>query len=814
MSAETKAGLIAVQGDRVPLEGVEIAGEATGAYARVRLAQRYRNADPKPIEAIYTFPLPSDASLVGFSMTCGGRRIESVIREREQAFREYDEAISSGHGAALVDQERPNVFTAQVGNLLPGEETLVELEYLQRVSVDEGTLRWMIPTLVAPRYIPGTATGDRTAHGRVEPTDQVADADRISPPVGSPNYGVRMKLLFDIGGSIHVESPSHSIQVARVEGRTQVTFAQDEVALDRDIVLTVRGAAGSPLSAVSSHCDGDKPGVFSVTVVPDLFDDRPPRRQDLLFLLDISGSMSGASIAEARTALRLCLRQLREGDQFNAIAFNDRQHKFADEPVPFTQKTLDDADRWVDSLQAAGGTELLPAIKLALQSAPDVLILLTDGQVGNENEILRAVVQSGARTRIYSFGIGTNVSDVLLKDLSLETSGAVELVHPGERIDEKVIAQFARAIAPRVSDVSVTFHGLEVRDLAPEKPRALVDGDAWVLFGRYDLPGRGQLELRGTRDGEPFLLKLPLELGGDASLPHLAKLWAAERIRDLEASRVAGRRGDAIRRRILELALEHGIASPYTSFIAIERRSDERRTAEQPQMRVVPVHAPAGWAMFEPKEDWWPTSVRMRTRGARISPTLGILGMMKGPAAAVASGLIASARSRIVRAGFITSMADSMDGALAEAERARVLPGCSEAQSARPGDPVAAILARQLASGLWDQATEATRAGQVRATALALLDLLQAGITSSDARHGPQIRKAIEALLKLASEGIDDRRWLELALGVAWLCATGPRTRAHVDAALRSHGVSDLPLRNDGGRAMRKLIDALATELR
>ena len=142
---------------------------------------------------------------MAFTLVSAGRRIESVVREREQAFREYDEAINSGHGGALIDQERPNVFTAQVGNLLPGEESVVELEYLQRVSIDEGTLRWMIPTLVAPRYIPGNTMGYRTAHGRADPTDQVPDADRISPPIGSPDYRLRIKLLFDLGEGAQVE---------------------------------------------------------------------------------------------------------------------------------------------------------------------------------------------------------------------------------------------------------------------------------------------------------------------------------------------------------------------------------------------------------------------------------------------------------------------------------------------------------------------------------------------------------------------------------------------------------------------------------
>src|SRR5262249_20710956 len=159
------------------------------------------------------------ATLVGFAMICHGRRIEGMVKEREEAFRAYDDAVMDGHGAALLEQERSNVFTASVGNLLPGEETVVEVKYVQRLAADEGSLRWMIPTLVAPRYIPGKPAGDRTAHGWAEPTDAVPDADRITPKIGDVAYGLKLDLVFDLGVDVAVESPSHELVVAREEGR-------------------------------------------------------------------------------------------------------------------------------------------------------------------------------------------------------------------------------------------------------------------------------------------------------------------------------------------------------------------------------------------------------------------------------------------------------------------------------------------------------------------------------------------------------------------------------------------------------------------
>src|SRR5262245_11709000 len=192
------ACLRTTDGRAVPLLGVALGGEVFGAHARVVLRQRYKNRESKPIEAVYTFPIPSDATLTGFAMECDGRRIEADVKEREEAFAVYDAAVSKGHGAALLEQDRPNVFTASVGNLLPDEETIVEVTFLQKLTADEGALRLMIPTLVAPRYIPGTPAGDRTGHGAADPTNVVPDADRITPKIGTVGYGLAMDIVFDL----------------------------------------------------------------------------------------------------------------------------------------------------------------------------------------------------------------------------------------------------------------------------------------------------------------------------------------------------------------------------------------------------------------------------------------------------------------------------------------------------------------------------------------------------------------------------------------------------------------------------------------
>ena len=493
-------------GHSIPLLGVALTGEVIGGHARITSTQRYRHDEAQPVEAIYTFPLPSDAAVTGFVMEVAGKRLEAEVKEREEAFRVYDDAITSGHGAALVEQERANVFTANVGNLLAGEEVTIAISFVMKVPGDEGALRLSIPTLVAPRYIPGAAVGDRTGHGAESPTSRVPDADRISPEIGPVDYTLSLDLALHFDSKATISSPSHALTAAHDGSSWRVTASKTP--LDRDLVILVEPEGRASLERVVAHRDAASgEGYVALSWVPDLARLVPAEGtgETFSFVIDRSGSMGGLSIEEARRALRLCLRQLREGDRFEVIAFDDRIECFSPQPVPYTEKTLSDADRWIAAVDARGGTELLaPMVQAARHGG--VVVLLTDGQVGNEDEILRDVLAAAGEkktARIYTFGIGTNVSDVLLGELAKRTGGAMELIHPGERIDEKVVATFAKAHAARVVRPVVEVDGVELEDLAPSRTPDLVDGEPWSVMARYTKGGRSEVRVRGTLGGTP-----------------------------------------------------------------------------------------------------------------------------------------------------------------------------------------------------------------------------------------------------------------------------------------------------------------------
>ncbi|MBX3226940.1 MAG: VWA domain-containing protein [Labilithrix sp.] len=770
MRTETHAVLEAADGTKVPLVGVEVRAEVVAGYACATVRQRYKNGEAHAIEATYTFPLPSKSVVTGFAMTCAGRRLEGMVQEKGDAFRRYDEAVAAGHGGALLEQARPNVWSAAIGNLLPGEETTIEVQYVEPLLADEGAVRWSIPTLVAPRYVAAS----------------VVDAERVSPPIGAATYGLDLEVTFDLGAEVDVESPSHAIETVNDGGKTRARLRQADVALDRDVVIYASAKksadAAAPIASSVCHRERGETGTLAVMLVPDLGASKEaPRARQLVFVIDRSGSMGGAAMAEARTALRLCLRQLREGDRFNVLAFDTAIEPFANELVPYGPATLAKVDAWIGGIDARGGTELLAPMLEAARLAPDgVIVLLTDGEVANEAEISDAFMAARGSARVYSFGIGSNVSDALLTDLADRTAGAVEHIHPGERIDEKVVAQFARATAARVTDLRIKARGIELGEIAPAEGRVLVDGEPCAFFARYEQSGRGAIEIRGLRDGEPFYVEVLVDLEHETERPAIEKLWAQARIRDLERANVGGRRAETMKERIVTLAQTYGVSSKYTSFVVVEKRTGDRRMNAQPETRVVPVAPPAGWATSRSRHTGGVT------RGTLMSPR---------PAAGMPSPM--SARARRAAPPPPRSFAMSAPPA---ASRSMIMPARSapaypppcpaptyeadEVAAAPPSssDPVLGILSRQAASGLW----ESPGRDPVDVTVEAMLQLVRLGLSSRHMIHGAQIKKAIDALLaRITANRATDVKLRELALGVAWLLATGKRTRSEIELAAK-----------------------------
>jgi Vault protein inter-alpha-trypsin domain/von Willebrand factor type A domain len=608
--AVAKTGLLTVEKSEkapaaIPLEGVRIEAEVRDFCARVTVDQRYRNTEHQPLEAVYVFPLDEGAAVCGFEAMIDGAHVVGRVKEREQAFAEYDDALAAGHGAYLLDQERPDIFTASIGNLPPGKEVLVRIRYVAELPRDGDDIRFTLPTTVSPRYAPAE---DQRGVGRTP-------AEALNPPVAfSVPYGLELEVKLDMACRMSaLESPSHPVSVeTEAEGRrARVRLGERLAALDRDFVLKVRLAEpGKPRTSVETDASGRTAALLAFE--PRFAAGETPG--EYVFLVDRSGSMGGPSIAEARNALQLCLRGLRGGSFFNIVSFGSRFEAVFGESRPYDEDSLAEATRAVAAIDADfGGTEIHSALEWILTRPlrPGLarqLFVLTDGQVTNTEAVIALVRKHSEETRLFAFGIGAGASAHLVRGIARAGEGEAEFIAPGERTEDKVTRQLKRAFAPALTDVEVDWGGLRVTQ-APHRLPPVFAGGRLLVYGFLEDAKPAEVTLRGTGPDGPVSFPLRLDPAEAPSGTLLATLAARTAIRDLEEGRstLHDRRGslqerdgkakDRVIQEIVRLGVTYGLVSRHTSYVAVE----ERVTPVQGDavLRRVPVALTRGWGGLE-----------------------------------------------------------------------------------------------------------------------------------------------------------------------------------------------------------------------
>ena len=594
-------GLFAADDRPVPLEGVRIDARVADLATEVTVAQRYRNREQTPVEAVYVFPLEEGAAVCGFEARIGDKVVRGRVEEREQAFEIYDDAMADGHGAFLLDQERPNVFTASVGNLRPQETVEIRITYValaSYVTLEGGqrntagsAIRLMIPTTVSPRYVPPVT----------EPEIGQPDGERVNPDRWfEVPYGLELAVEVEANAQIQsIESPSHPVRVENREQGATVSLAQEQAALDRDFVLLIETAElHQPCARVAREEDGTH--VCQVTFHPQL--EARDAGSEVLFLLDCSGSMIGDSIDQARRALALSIRALEEGDTFNVVRFGSRFESLWRRPKAFDERRLEAATEYIEKAEAdLGGTEILGPLRKLLELRRDPerrrqILLLTDGEVGNEKEIVKLAEQHADRARIFTFGIGAGSSEYLVRELARVSRGASEFIFPGERIEPKVLRMFGRVRSPALDDVRLDWGGLEVEQ-APARVPPIFAGDSLTAFGRVRGGTGNAVTL--SAGGSSWQLDVDLEAAEEGGA--VPALWAREMLRDLERGVTRGSRQqrraaeERRHRRMVELGRRYGLTSSATSYVAIEERTEDKRTTEPAELRKIPVALTVGW---------------------------------------------------------------------------------------------------------------------------------------------------------------------------------------------------------------------------
>ena len=591
-----------------PLKHTDVKAEISGFLSRVVVTQEFQNPFKDKIEAVYVFPLPQNAAVDDMTMTVGDRTIHGRIKRREEARAIYEAARASGHVASLLDQERPNIFTQSVANIMPGEQVTIRISYVETLKYEDGSYQFVFPMVVGPRYIPGTPDSKGKQGGGWSPdTDRVPDGSRITPPVAAEGkragHDISIEVALDAGVLIDsFQSVAHDVQVERPTGHSAIARLKNRSEIpNKDFILKYDVAGRRIEDAILTHRSGEG-GFFTMILQPPervTIEDVTPK--ELVFVIDTSGSMSGFPIEKAKETMKLALDGLYPQDTFNLITFAGDTHILFPEPVQATKENLSRAQEFLASRTGGGGTEMMKAIRAALDPSDKqghirIVCFMTDGYIGNDMEII-SEVQKHPNARVFSFGIGSSVNRFLLDKMAEEGRGEVEYVSLQDDGSAEARRFHERVRNPLLTDISIDWGGLAIADVYPKRIPDLFSAKPVVLCGRYKADGSGVISLRGKMYGRPFAREIAVSLPkNEPRRDVLATLWARARIDDLMGQDYAGiQRGaprEDVQEAITQLGLEFRLMTQFTSFVAVEEMIIT--DGGQPRRVEVPVEMPAG----------------------------------------------------------------------------------------------------------------------------------------------------------------------------------------------------------------------------
>ena len=588
-----------------PLKHTAVKAEISGFLSRVLVTQEFENPFKEKIEAVYTFPLPQNAAVDDMTMIVGDRTVRGKILQREEAQAVYEAAKTNGQTASLLNQERPNIFTQSVANILPGEQIKITISYVETLKYEDGSYEFVFPMVVGPRYVPGSATGAQ-GNGFAPDTDQVPDASLVTPrpvPEGMRvGHDISLDVTLDAGVPLDaLSSATHDVDVQRPDDRRARVTLKDEATIpNKDFILRYDVAGKKIEDALLTH-SSDKGGFFTLILQPPervTAEDVTPK--ELVFVLDTSGSMSGFPIEKAKETMKLALDNLYPYDTFNLITFSGDEHILFPEPVPATKENLAKAQAFLESRQGGGGTEMMKAIKASMdpsdaQDHVRIVCFMTDGYVGNDMEII-GEVQKHPNARVFAFGIGSSVNRFLLDGMAKYGRGEVEYVALTDDGSAAARRFYERVRNPLLTDISIDWNGLPVADVYPKNIPDLFSAKPVILSGRYTGNGRGTIRLKGKMSGRDFVREIPVDFSSSQQHDVLATLWARTRIDDLMSRDFKGAQQgnmqDDVKKAVTQLGLDYRLMTQFTSFVAVEEMIVT--DGGQPRRIDVPVEVPEG----------------------------------------------------------------------------------------------------------------------------------------------------------------------------------------------------------------------------
>lgn len=563
----------------------DIEVEVSGLAARVAVAQRFRNDGAGWKEAVYRFPLPDGAAVDRLRVEAGGRVLEGEIRELDDARRQYQQARQAGQLASLVEQQRPNQFETRLANIGPGEEVRVEIGFLVQVDYSDGAFSLRLPMTFTPRW------------ERADAFDAAPQPVLVAASANDEHYLTLAIELHSGIGLASLESRYHDVDIQPVAGGYHVRLADSRIGpdprSDRLFELSWTPTYGRAPEASLMSWDGGDAIYALLMLAPPLRDAVAPQPREVVFVIDTSGSMEGTSLRQAQAALREGLRFLEPGDRFNIVRFDSEAELLFEESVPAVPFYLEGADRFIERLVADGGTNMAPALGLAMglprhDGLLRQIVFVTDGSVGNEQELLLQVAERLGGSRLFTVSIGPAPNSWFMRKAAAIGRGSHSHIGRQEEVAERMAQLWARIENPALQNLCVDW-GMEV-EFYPEIIPDLYAGEPLWLYARLPFEPR-EVTVCGELDGQYWETTSTLSpaAGGEA----LATLWARSKIEALEDSRIFGIDPATVRRQVVDIALRFGLLTRYTSLVAVDR-TPARPGAERLEAEHVPGLLPAG----------------------------------------------------------------------------------------------------------------------------------------------------------------------------------------------------------------------------
>ena len=597
----------------LPLKKTDVEMKITAGISQTEVTQTFYNDTKNSLEAIYIFPLPAKATIIGMELRVGNKIIESVVKEKKEAKRTYETAKKQGKRTALLEQERENIFTTSVANFQPGETVQVSFSYLQNLDYQKGKYELNFPMVIGQRYIPYKLERDENSH--VYLTSEVEDAHRLNPPLIPLNMENEhlLSLHIEIDGLPlkEVFSSTHAVDIKKENSQKfLISLSEGKTVPDCDfnLKLYLKENNSPQISLLNSKSENSTYSM--ITVFPPTKKEKTvfiPR--DVIFLIDTSGSMSGSSIGQAKEGLKQCLKMLRNEDRFTIVRFASEFSYFSPALRKSTSEKIESARGYINSLQSGGGTEMQKALRYVLglptrDFALKMVVFLTDGCVGNDDTQFRILNDKLDNGRLFTFGIGSAPNEHLMKKMAETGRGQSRFIHSHEDIGEVMSDFFETLENPVLTDIDVQWKNSKTgkEEIVEHFPKICPDvfyDRPLRVFAKYNSGFKGKIKISGILNGQKVVYDFSLKQKNTETFPAIEKMFGRANIDDLMYRMIKTRDPEInkkLRKQVLNVALEHQLVSQYTSRIAVEYELKQEKRHDGTLMTVkVPVNLPKGW---------------------------------------------------------------------------------------------------------------------------------------------------------------------------------------------------------------------------